>query len=1191
MATTFQSTLLNLIFSDLHDEASSTGVLDETAKSIQGLCTAHYREVAEDEEDGSLALSALLQSLGPALTHAVGDSVRADGGAGDESKNTSKSKSGGLDEDDEDDDKDDEKDLMLSVDPKDEFKKMIISESQSTPGDSATTAPPSDSDEESSSRKTSPYEQSAAIRTRALLALKSASQILLLPSSPTHRPVPPTKAFASLLSKFLESRVKDAPSAPLCFDVTRVLVSAVLLTPTPEGLSRALTVATKVLASADVNSLPRYVRSSAFDLVLAASGTGLPPGSPPPPAFLGDPVSAFTTEVAQTLMGEKDPRCLLAGLRGLRQCQTILAPLSKYSSTPFPSAEVFDAVSVYYPITFQPPPNDPNGITNSMLRTALNLVLSGESSPSASAAEAIRMIMDRVAGSSTDSHFENVSDSERLDAVLDARHVAENAHGGYRAYESELSNVRLSLIAAHEAVFQGDADPDSGACAAVRDFAEMVARSVSSSGNGEATRRFVDEGVRNVSDAVLDSPESVNGRGSLLFLCALAKGGLGPLRSALGAVAPGLVKICGDRDDLTRAQAAAAGLGMLFAAARRDVVYEPNPVEPFAEAAAKALSELALLDKAVGGVAGMTALLTSTPAAVVPHNVAKTFVSGLLEALLDGGAEEAFKLAASHCVGGIVGSPPYSTLADECVPRLLEQAMEGERYHREALGRACSLSFAVSEGVVPKLSSELSDRIRAGEPSPLPCAEALALLVRVGGENTSLALSGADAAGDLLRSFCAVNSDASLESLRSEEAAKATPAVAEVFKGLDGRARDEAVAYFHPMLKADDVLSRRRATISLPLLDAALRIDPGTGEGADTTDSLLVDILPPLSDLALDLSFPPRARAAAAGSVVSVIRTCGLDGVDLAEGALDTAVLPALRGSKGVEELAGAIRVMAMVGGAAACRGGRSSASADAITSLLAELAVKGEGRGLNPSRFDRAAVRTVAGEGFGEMLSSEGGGAFWRQRCASIALPALAGNIKDIAASREGQTEHRECIGSLIAAGHFACCVPLPLLRKGWGGGGPEEVSLVECIMTGLVLAEKRAGTGEAWEDGAFGTIACTGLAAFVRLTAATAEEGRDRDDGLEPFEAFYPALFPTLLHFAAKVDKGGRVDVNIMALRCLQNLGGGTSAAKLRRYLPSVKHRLSLAFEHPNRAVREAAVKVRNSYFQVERKMEETD
>ena len=106
-------------------------------------------------------------------------------------------------------------------------------------------------------------------------------------------------------------------------------------------------------------------------------------------------------------------------------------------------------------------------------------------------------------------------------------------------------------------------------------------------------------------------------------------------------------------------------------------------------------------------------------------------------------------------------------------------------------------------------------------------------MVRVGGENASLALSGADAAGDLLRSFCAVNSDASLESLRSEEAAKATPAVAEVFGGLDGKVRGEAVAYFHPMLKAGDVLSRRRATISLPLLDAALRIDPGARDGGE----------------------------------------------------------------------------------------------------------------------------------------------------------------------------------------------------------------------------------------------------------------------------------------------------------------------------------------------------------------------
>ena len=185
------------------------------------------------------------------------------------------------------------------------------------------------------------------------------------------------------------------------------------------------------------------------------------------------------------------------------------------------------------------------------------------------------------------------------------------------------------------------------------------------------------------------------------------------------------------------------------------------------------------------------------------------------------------------------------------------------------------------------------------------------------------------------------------------------------------------------------MLSKRRSTLSLPLLAASLRIDQGDeGTKDEVTDPLLVAMLPPLCDLSLDASYLSRARSAAASSVVSIIRTNCLSNVDLAKGALEATILPALGACKDVAGLAGALRLMALVGGAAACRGGGSARSADVITGLLAELTVKGVGAGLDSSKFDKAAVRAVAGEGFGEMLGSEGGGAFWRQVRTCVQLP-----------------------------------------------------------------------------------------------------------------------------------------------------------------------------------------------------------
>jgi hypothetical protein len=65
--------------------------------------------------------------------------------------------------------------------------------------------------------------------------------------------------------------------------------------------------------------------------------------------------------------GEKDPRCLVVALQALTMMMKALEPHATVSQ----AEKLFEAVSVYFPITFQPPSNDPYGITPQLLTKCL----------------------------------------------------------------------------------------------------------------------------------------------------------------------------------------------------------------------------------------------------------------------------------------------------------------------------------------------------------------------------------------------------------------------------------------------------------------------------------------------------------------------------------------------------------------------------------------------------------------------------------------------------------------------------------------------------------------------------------------------------------------------------------------------------------------------------------------------------
>ena len=91
----------------------------------------------------------------------------------------------------------------------------------------------------------------------------------------------------------------------------------------------------------------------------------------------------FCVFSATCLIGETDPRCLMQMLHLLNNIQILLCPLIEESNKQtqigtsdvqvkgFPHTSIFDAVAIYYPIRFQPPKNDPHGITKEGLQKAV----------------------------------------------------------------------------------------------------------------------------------------------------------------------------------------------------------------------------------------------------------------------------------------------------------------------------------------------------------------------------------------------------------------------------------------------------------------------------------------------------------------------------------------------------------------------------------------------------------------------------------------------------------------------------------------------------------------------------------------------------------------------------------------------------------------------------------------------------
>lgn len=171
------------------------------------------------------------------------------------------------------------------------------------------------------------------------------------------------------LTEFFCARLQDYACAAPVLEAASALVA---LLPTSSPLRSQICDA--LLDETDVRSLPQAERAAALRLTLDLSGCGSnsPAGEAGQVSGLisGVPGTRLVLGVVRAFDGEKDPRNLLLYLQLLRwtcgRCEQVAAD-------GFAEAvgEVFDSLEYYFPISFQPPTDDENGITQAHLLAAL----------------------------------------------------------------------------------------------------------------------------------------------------------------------------------------------------------------------------------------------------------------------------------------------------------------------------------------------------------------------------------------------------------------------------------------------------------------------------------------------------------------------------------------------------------------------------------------------------------------------------------------------------------------------------------------------------------------------------------------------------------------------------------------------------------------------------------------------------
>ena len=399
--------------------------------------------------------------------------------------------------------------------------------------------------------------------------------------------------------------------------------------------------------------LPRSRRSLCFDLLRATVNAFHAATLPTPLATQTlQQLTNFCLLIVSCLHGESDPRCLLQLLQlfDALTCamQGVLGPAQ------FPVSQLFDAIAPYYPIQFEPPPNDPHGITKADLRNALVQLLScttfddtDDNHPNPDdhmSFLACQIILECVLPPPEDGPpvvSEQIEALQDLQAFLFARHFENNTRQRNAAtagrsnchilHADELSKVSDTVLAVHATAARAVAERGADNAQESNQILANLCRSLmsklalalevcsgknnSSSNTSAPWKVVVENPVRrlaaqlNFEDGDSSMTTTMEGRIAIAYMAGLASsGGFQTLRICLEFGLGTLLRVLRKQmiqqnDDDEKAATALYGIGAfassclvsLDQAGRDGVYWHPHPLQPYSVDALDVIGRILLV--------------------------------------------------------------------------------------------------------------------------------------------------------------------------------------------------------------------------------------------------------------------------------------------------------------------------------------------------------------------------------------------------------------------------------------------------------------------------------------------------------------------------------------------------------------------------------------------------------------------
>jgi hypothetical protein len=401
--------------------------------------------------------------------------------------------------------------------------------------------------------------------------------------------------------------------------------------------------------------------------------------------------------------------------------------------------------------------------------------------------------------------------------------------------------------------------------------------------------------------------------------------------------------------------------------------------------------------------------------------------------------------------------------------------------------------------------------------------------------------------------------------------------------------------------------------VYLPFLSAAIEHAESPPESARTADDKAMEenwisMVPELADFALRAEHYPSARSHAAASLHGLISRLIPRGKEPCPSLtlLRSVVLPSLQNSldlagketdrrgKRAESFADAVSkfidgltLAAVLGSAAACRGGTSSKTAARTVSFLADLACSKQSAGdfddamsfpIDLTVFDKedpqqpSTVSTelaiAAASALGSILSTEGGSPLLKQRLTHISVKRVVQQLQDPASKPEAQP-----LAVLATVSHVICSSSLRNIADsdmqvitGMVVGGLSSISSLTAdaknqsteLITNALVVKKIV------------------LAAVVKIICTKQTAALSR--------SIHFVVTGLMRAYAVTVDSDpvSEITCKLLALQGLATVirieGAKGTLQALQKAVVSL---LSAAMNHPSSLLRHAAVEARNAWF----------